>query len=110
MKTITTDETFELLQSEKITLIDVREKDETDEAYIEGAQFAALSDLVQTIQDVEIIEGQRVIVYCLKGGRSASAIEFLSENILREYEVYNMQGGIKEWAEKQLPLVLPNKG
>lgn len=105
MKTITPQETFQLLQDENITLIDVREEEETSQAYIDGAQFAPLSNLVQAIQDIELSQDQKVIVYCLKGGRSASAIKFLSENILRDFDVYNMVGGIKEWAEKDLPIV-----
>lgn len=109
MKIITPNETFQLMQNEKITLIDVREKDETDAAYIETAQFAPLSNLPQAIESVNIPKDQKVIVHCLKGGRSAKAIEFLSENILKGYDVYNMVGGIEEWANQDLPITYPNK-
>lgn len=105
MQSITVEKTFQLLQDENITLIDVREEEETSQAYIDGAQFAPLSDLVQAIRNIELPKNQKVIVYCLKGGRSANAIEFLSENILRDFDVYNMVGGIKEWAEKDFPII-----
>jgi len=67
-----------------------------------------LSNLVATIADIQIPKDQKVIIYCLKGGRSANAIEFLSENILRDHDVYNMEGGISDWAAQDLPLITPN--
>ena len=41
---------------------------------------------------------------CLKGGRSAQAIEFLQENIFKDRDLYNMEGGILEWNEQGLPI------
>jgi len=108
MQTITVQETFQLRQNEKITLIDVREEDEFAQAHIEGSQLAPLSNLIAAIDDTTIPEDNKIIVYCLKGGRSAKAIEFLSENMWRNRDVYNMEGGITEWAEQDLPLVHPN--
>ncbi len=47
-----------------------------------------------------------VFVYCLAGGRSASASKFLRS---KGYEVYEMQGGLAKWQSAKLPLDLqPN--
>ena len=44
-----------------------------------------------------------VLVYCLSGGRSASAAELLSEKGFKE--VYNLEGGILKWDAANKPLV-----
>ncbi len=108
MQTISVQDAHKLMTQEKVTLIDVREEDEFKQAHIEGAQLAPLSNLPVNIKDVQIPKDKKVIIYCLKGGRSAQAIEFLSENILKDFNVYNLEGGIKDWAEQDLPLVQPN--
>ena len=107
-KNIDVHEAHSLIQSKKVTLIDVREKEETDAAFIEGAQLAPLSDLVMAINACEIDKDKPVLFYCLKGGRSKQAGEFLAENLLRDVEILNMVGGIKEWVEEGYPIVTPD--
>ena len=109
MQNITVKDAYKSLQDEKITLIDVREEDEFAQSHIEGAQLCCLSDLPKQIEKVNIPEDNKVFVYCLKGGRASKAIEFLSENVLKGFDVYNIEGGITEWSEQDLPLVHPNK-
>jgi len=93
------------LKNNEAYLIDVREMDEYQEWHIEGANLAPLSDLPHAINSLEIPTDKKIIVQCLKGGRSAQAIEFLSQNILRDHDVYNMAGGIMQWHKDGLPIV-----
>lgn len=106
MKTINAKDAYEALQKNNAILIDVREQEEFDEAHIEGAIHCPLSDLPNTIQKVnfENTEDKKIIFQCLKGGRSAQAINFLQENILKDCEPYNLDGGILAWMENDLPV------
>ena len=104
MQEISVQDAYTVLQKQDAILIDVREEDEYLHAHIQGAQLAPLSDLPRAIQNISIPEGKKIIVQCLKGGRSAQAIEFLTDNIFKDKDVYNMVGGIKDWAEQGLPV------
>jgi rhodanese-related sulfurtransferase len=106
MKTINAKDAHEALQNNNAILIDVREQEEFDEVRIEGAIHCPLSDLPNAIQNVnfEKTEDKKIIFQCLKGGRSAQAINFLPENILKDFEPYNLDGGILAWIENDLPV------
>ena len=108
MQSLSVKEAKKLMDQEAVTIIDVREEDEFMQAYIKGSQLACLSRLPKDIQNIKLDKDKKIIVYCLKGGRSAQAIEFLDQNILKGYDVYNLEGGIKEWSEHNFPLVYPN--
>jgi len=105
MKNITPRETYDQLQAGKICLIDVREQEEYDQAAIEGAILAPLSNLVTEIENIKIPDNQPVIFQCRSGVRSAQAIEYLEQNLLKGYELYNMAGGILAWIEDGLPII-----
>jgi len=93
------------ITSDEAILIDVREIDEFEECHIEGAQLAPLSILPEAIQNIDIPDNKKIIFQCLKGGRSAQAINFLQENFLKDRDLYNMEGGILAWVEAGLPVV-----
>ena len=105
MKSLSPQEAYAELQAKNAILIDVREQEEYDEWYIDGAQLAPLSILPQAIEAIDFPSDKKVIFQCLKGGRSGQAIEFLSENKLRGHDVYNLEGGILRWHEDGLPVV-----
>lgn len=105
MKEITAIQAQEWLDQGNAILIDVREEDEFQNAHIEGAQLAPLSILPQAIEEIELSQDQKIIFQCLKGGRSAQAIEFLQQNKLKDYELYNMAGGILSWVGSGLPVI-----
>ena len=99
MKTITANDAYKLIQDKNALLIDVREQEEYDQYRINNAIFAPLSDLLNAIQKIDFNIEQPVIFQCLKGGRSAEAILYLEKNILKGYELYNLDGGIIAWAQ-----------
>lgn len=109
MKTINAQDTYNALQDNTALLIDVREQDEYDEAHIEGAVLCPLSDLPQQIQNIDFESAQnankKIIFQCLKGGRSAQAINFAQENILKNVDLYNLEGGILAWIAEDLPVI-----
>ena len=107
MKSLTPKEAYEVLQNGKAILIDVREQEEYDEWHIDGALLAPLSILPQAIEAIDFPQDKKIIFQCLKGGRSAQAIEFLSENKLLGHDTYNLDGGILQWHHDDLPIITP---
>ena len=106
MKILTVTESHDLLKRNEAILFDVREQEEFDEVHIENATLIPLSTLPISIEEIDftVYQGKKIIFQCLKGGRSAQAIEFLQDGLLKEYDVYNMQGGILDWIENNLPV------
>ncbi len=83
-----------LVSSEKILLIDVRERDEFAAETIEGAQNYPLSNLdIQNIKK-KSEDYDDVLIFCLSGGRSADAAKRLAG---AGVEVNQIAGGIKGW-------------
>lgn len=109
MQIITPVEAQKWLQNDEAILIDVREQDEFDACSIDGAQLVPLFCLLEKIKSVPLPDNKTIIFQCLKGGRSAQAIEALQETYLKGYDLYNMTGGIIAWAESDLPIITPNK-
>ena len=105
MKALTPLEAYNALQNEGAILIDVREQGEYDEWHIEGAILAPLSILPQAMQDIDLPRDKKIIFQCLKGGRSAQAIDYLSDGKLKGLDAYNLVGGIFAWTEDGLPVV-----
>lgn len=107
MKTITVKEAFDLYQENDVVIIDVREQNEFDEVHIEGAILCPLSTLPQELHKIDFDDYQdkTIIFQCLKGGRSAKAIDYAHDNILKDIDVYNLEGGISEWIDQDLPVI-----
>jgi thioredoxin len=87
----------------EFTLIDVRTPGEYDKGHLSnavnidwnGADFAS---------KIETLDKEKpVLLYCLSGGRSSSAMMKLKEMGFKE--VYNMEGGIMKWRAANMPEV-----
>ena len=83
-------------------LLDVREPDEFQTARIDGSQLIPLGELPQRL--AEIPRGEKVIVHCKLGGRSAKAVALLLDQGFDN--VWNVAGGIDAWA-KQIDTSVP---
>lgn len=83
---------YELLQEDKKTVLDVRTAQEFAGNHVEGAINIPLQELRARIEEIEQME-KPIVVYCLSGGRSMSAVSFLRQHGIQE--VYN-GGGIGE--------------
>lgn len=95
--TITVQELHEIRQSnDRHFLLDVREPHEFATARIEGSTLIPLGDLPTRLN--EIPTGERVVVHCKLGGRSAKAVALLQQNGFSN--VWNVAGGIAAWSNE----------
>jgi sulfur-carrier protein adenylyltransferase/sulfurtransferase len=86
-------------------LLDVRNPNEYEIAKLPGSVLVPLSDIengngVQKVK--ELLNGQRLIVHCKLGGRSAKALGILKEAGI---EGTNVKGGIDAWSKEVDPSI-----
>lgn len=82
-------------------LLDVRRPEEHEFANIEGT-IIPLDELGARLDELEPHRGERVIVYCRSGARSANAVQFLRS---MGYDAHNLAGGILAWSREIDPEV-----
>lgn len=91
-------------RGEKITLIDVREESEFAKDHLPGSIHLGKGiierDVETRVPDVE----QEIILYCGGGFRSALAADNLQK--MGYKNVISMDGGIRDWREKNYPLTI----
>jgi adenylyltransferase/sulfurtransferase len=87
--------------NKQFQLIDVREAYEYDIANLQGT-LIPLSELEADLK--KISQNQKIIVHCRSGARSAKAVQKLTNRGFNN--VYNLKGGILEWA-KQIDKSIP---
>lgn len=91
---ITDKELNDLITSGKeLILIDVREPDEFQGGYIQGAVNIPLGQLESRLK--EIPQEKTVVVYCRSGKRSAEAAKLLVKSGYTK--IVNLEGGIINW-------------
>ena len=81
-----------------VTVLDVREPDEWDEAHIPQAKHLPRGLLEYQAADQLPDRDARIVIHCASGGRSALAAKSLKE--MGYTNVANMEGGINAWREK----------
>lgn len=77
-----------------LQLIDVRTEAEYAQAKIEGSTHIPLHMLPLRIQELQ--KGEPIVFYCRSGARSAQACAWLMSQGVSN--VYNLAGGIMNWA------------
>jgi phage shock protein E len=83
---------------ERIVVLDVREPVEWEEAHIAEARLIPRGLLEYMAADELPDKGERIVVHCATGGRSALAAKTLRE---MGYEnAANMDGGLAAWRER----------
>ncbi len=75
-----------------LAVLDVREDDEWAAGHIDGAQHIPLAQVPTRVDEVP--QGQKVVVVCRSGGRSARATGFLQS---QGRDAVNLSGGMKSW-------------
>lgn len=75
-------------------LVDVREQDEWNAGYIEGATLIPLATVPTT--PMPAAGGKKLVIYCRSGRRSMTACEVLN-HLNPSQDVYNLEGGILAW-------------
>jgi thioredoxin 1 len=83
-------------------ILDVRTPEEFSEAHIANATNVNWKDNFAS-GITEINKNQPVLVYCLSGGRSASASDYLRKNGYTQ--VYELQGGLLKWQASNFEVV-----
>jgi len=101
-KNLSTSEFEKAISSEKVQLVDVRTKDEYNEKRIADAKLIDVNDAGFEKQMKLLSKDKPVYIYCLSGGRSATAAAWASTNGFKE--VYNLDGGIMAWTRDKKPI------
>ena len=94
------------LLDEGVVIVDVREQEEWDAGHLPGAVHIPRAYLESRIDGVAPDRGQRVILYCASGQRSALGANTL-ERDLGFGHVESMTGGITLWKDRGNPVVVP---
>ncbi len=102
---VTVEEAAAWLQSGEAVLIDVREPDEYAAARIDGAILAPLSQMPAVWQALDLPADKKIIVQCLKGGRSHQVCAFVGPTAANGQPLFNLSGGIQAWHAANLPVV-----
>ena len=89
----------ELLATEVVQLIDVRQQEEYNAGRIAGARLLELAELAG--QAATIDRDKPVVFYCRSGARSAMATDAFRG---AGYDAHNMIGGLLDWETAGLPL------
>ncbi len=88
---------------ERFVLIDVREPEEFATAAIEGSLQVPMRTVPSRLADLEQHRGERIVVHCHHGGRSARVAQWLRDQGFEQ--VQNMSGGIDAWSQQVDPSV-----
>ncbi len=89
-----------LMDDENLIILDVREKKERKNGYINGDMHIPLGDVKNQLDKLD--KNKSILVYCRSGSRSAHIAGLLTRN---KYEkVYNLKGGIQAWKRAKMPV------
>jgi rhodanese-related sulfurtransferase len=89
-------------EAEVITL-DVRTPGEFNEGHIEGALLVDFQSGNFENEIASLDKGKTYAVYCRSGNRSGQAVKVMSDAGFTD--LYNLDGGVIDWASAGLPLV-----
>ena len=103
--TVTVEDAAAWLRAGKAVLIDVREPDEFAAARIDGAILAPLSQMPAAWEALDLPADKKIIVQCLKGGRSHQVCAFVGPAGPDGQPLFNLTGGIQAWNAAGLPVV-----
>ena len=104
VKETTVDEVKKRLdRGEKFMLVDVREESEFAKDHLPGAIHLGKGIIERDIEARVPDQKTELVLYCGGGFRSALAADNLQKMGYRN--VISMDGGIREWREKNYPLV-----
>jgi rhodanese-related sulfurtransferase len=102
MKVISPQEVYDAVYNDNsaVQLVDVRTQEEYTVSHLKDAQNICVtnSDFEEKVKTLD--KNKPVYVYCAVGGRSATAAKILSD--MGFTEVYDLEGGIINWEEKNL--------
>jgi rhodanese-related sulfurtransferase len=86
-----------------IITLDVRTPGEFSEGHIEGAQLIDFQSGNFESEIATLDKSKTYAVYCRSGSRSGQAVKIMSDAGFTN--LYNLNGGVIDWANAGLPLV-----
>jgi rhodanese-related sulfurtransferase len=89
-----------------VITLDVRTPDEFNEGHIEGAQLIDFQSGNFENEIASLDKNKTYAVYCRSGNRSGQAVKVMSNAGFTD--LYNLNGGVIDWANAGLPLVNAN--
>ena len=103
MLNLSVKEFSEKIAKEGVVILDVRTPEEFSEGYIEGAQNIDFyrEDFKTEIDFLDM--KFTYAVYCRSGNRSGQAVKILHDAGFQT--VYNLEGGVIDWAKEGMTLV-----
>jgi rhodanese-related sulfurtransferase len=87
-----------------IITLDVRTPGEFNEGHIEGAQLIDFQSGNFENEIATLDKSKTYAVYCRSGNRSGQAVKIMSDAGFTN--LYNLNGGVIDWANAGLPLVI----
>jgi|SRR6056297_291636 len=103
MKTIKRDELKEKLDSNEVKLIEVLNEEDYNKEHIKGAMNIPLKRIGTEAKD-KFDEDDHIVVYCSDVDCSASPTAAKKLDALGFKNVYDYQGGKKDWKDAGLPM------
>ena len=101
-KRITVEQAREMMKNGPVQIIDVREPKEVTTGYIEGSVLIPVNDVLGRAK--ELSTEASLLFVCAEGARSALACEMAAA--VGRREVFNLEGGMKEWVRRGYPVVI----
>lgn len=92
------------LGSGEAVLVDVREPDEFAREHIPGAVLLPLSRFDPALARAKAKPGQRIVMQCKGGRRSADACRLAAPLAAQGFSVFSLAGGIEAWKKESLPV------
>jgi rhodanese-related sulfurtransferase len=91
------------ISQKEIQILDVRTAEEYNTGHIANTLQADWNDETVFKTRVASLDKQKpVYTYCLSGGRSGAAMQWLTQNGFKT--VYNLKGGINAWKQSNKPI------
>ena len=98
----------EVIAKPQTQILDVRTSEEYAGGHIPNSvnlDWKEKEKFAEAIKDLD--KDQPVYVYCLGGGRSKQAAQYLTEN---GFKVYDYSGGMMDWRNAEKPEIKPEAG
>ena len=92
----------QLMNSEDVVVVDVREPGETVGGKIAKAIQIPVGALAKRIGELEKHKNKTLLVYCKTGARSGTACKELGKQGFEK--VYSLNGGMSAWQDAHLPI------
>lgn len=89
------------INKKKVTVLDVRTKEEFREGHLQGAINIDVLDSASFVQQIGQLKKRKTyLVYCRSGKRSVKASDILLQHGFKH--IWNMEGGITAWKGKTI--------